>query len=299
MCLLTQARVPCIPSNSPACCLSESLSARANCTDHFQGCTSRFWTHCRQVATERTLCTPQITSWVFILFSSQLSLSTATCTCTPSTAATVCACNSLSQVSASDPAPCRVQKQCCASSSGRGAPTMWSTCPLPRAKTTLQAAPEEQTAMLTGGGTTTRQWSQSSVRTLAVSSSVQELQQYQQDRPNIQVVGAKLGKPCILWTGDLLHTKVWAQIRKHICCSCHSPFALLGAVEAWERPNWYTDRRLSSTAAAKILRKRLETYGPQSKLPATSSQSQSCFLDPFLQLQQWALNQETIQDNDR
>ena len=49
---------------------------------------------------------------------------------------------------------------------------MWSTCPLRRAKTTLQPAPEEQTAMLTGGGTTTRQWSQSSVRMSAVSFGV-------------------------------------------------------------------------------------------------------------------------------
>lgn len=37
-------------------------------------------------------------------------------------------------------------------------------------------------------------------------------------------------------------------------------------MEPWERPNWYADRNLSSAAAAKILRKRLENYGPQSKL---------------------------------
>ena len=37
-------------------------------------------------------------------------------------------------------------------------------------------------------------------------------------------------------------------------------------VEAWDRANWWTDRQLSSTAAAKILRKRLEVYGPQSEV---------------------------------
>ena len=206
----------------------------------------------------------------------------AKCTCTPPSAATVCACTSLSQVGASDLEPCRAQERCCASSSGRGAPTMWSTCPLRRAKTTLQPAPEEQTAMLTGGGTTTRRWSQSSVRMLAVSSSV------------LSTLGcSKTSK-----TGQMykLPTPKWGSLassRQETCrtprlghkqgsifhCGCHSPFAFLGAVEAWERPNWYTDRRLSSTAAAKILRKRLETYGPQSKLPATSSLSHFMLLE--------------------
>lgn len=40
---------------------------------------------------------------------------------------------------------------------------------------------------------------------------------------------------------------------------------LLPAVESWQRPNWYTDSTLTSTAAAKILKKRLENFGPQSE----------------------------------
>lgn len=34
-------------------------------------------------------------------------------------------------------------------------------------------------------------------------------------------------------------------------------------LEAWQQPNWYADRSLSSAAAAKILKKRLENFGPQ------------------------------------
>lgn len=37
-------------------------------------------------------------------------------------------------------------------------------------------------------------------------------------------------------------------------------------MEAWQQPNWYADSSLTSAAAAKILKKRLENFGPQSEL---------------------------------
>lgn len=47
------------------------------------------------------------------------------------------------------------------------------------------------------------------------------------------------------------------------------------AVEGWDRPNWWQDRQLSSSAAGNILKKRLEVFGPQSKIPYIAGSSHS------------------------